>query len=304
MPIVQTKCLTKSFKGLEVLKGVSFEVRSGSIFGIIGSSGAGKSTLIRCLVGLEKPTSGTVRIEGTLGMIFQQFNLFSHLTALENVCFAMGDRDEAKRLLKLVGLEGKEQLYPAQMSGGQKQRVGIARALACKPKVLFCDEATSALDPETTQNILDLLNRLNEELGLTIILITHEMEVIRAICHEVAVLDHGEIVEVAPVADLFASPRHATTRRFVETIRHETHFKPKGEMLRLLFRGESVKQAVISRIVRESGVDVNILLGGIDVFKKEKIGTLLVDITGSDEERKKARSILKEMQIECEVVSC
>ena len=303
MSIVETKDLSKSFGGKAAIKGINLKVEPGSIYGIIGLSGAGKSTLIRCLVGLEKPTSGSVEVHGDIGMIFQHFNLFSHLTALGNVCFPNPDEKRARELLKLVDLDGKEELYPAQMSGGEKQRVAIARAIANDPKVLFCDEATSALDPETTQNILSLLTELNVRLNLTIVLITHEMEVVKSICHEVAVLDDGQIVEQGKVADLFASPKHPTTRRFLETIQHETHFSTNGELLRLLFRQESAGQPVISKIVRESNADINILLGGIDVLKEETIGTLLVELTGSEEERKKAHAVLQRLGVHYEVVS-
>jgi len=303
MSAVKTKNLSKAFEGGLALSGVNLEIASGSIYGIIGFSGAGKSTLVRCLVGLEKPSSGSLQVEGKIGMIFQHFNLFSHLTALGNVLFVNDDIEKARGLLKLVGLEQKESLYPAQLSGGEKQRVAIARALANDPAVLFCDEATSALDPETTQNILSLLTELNNRLKLTIVLITHEMEVVKSICHEVAVLDGGQIVEQGRVADLFANPKHSTTRRFLETIHHETHFATTGELLRLLFRSENARQPVISRIVRESNADINILLGGIDVLKEETIGTLLVELTGTKEEREKAHAILQAMGVQYEVVS-
>ncbi|MCH9703538.1 MAG: ATP-binding cassette domain-containing protein, partial [Chlamydiae bacterium] len=284
---VKTKKLSKWYGSQKALQSIDLEVQAGSIYGIIGFSGAGKSTLLRCLVGLEEPTEGSVEVSGEIGMIFQHFNLFGHLTAVDNVLFANPDRKRAFELLKQVGLEGLEQLYPAQMSGGQKQRVAIARALANHPKVLFCDEATSALDPETTQSILELLLNLNQELGLTIVLITHEMEVVKSICHEVAVLDGGEVVEKGAVADLFATPKHPTTRRFLETIRHESQFETKGELLRLLFRQQTAGKPIISQLVRESNADINILLGGIDVLKEETIGTLLVEVTGSYEQRQK-----------------
>ena len=298
MSVLVTKNLTKRFGRSDALKGINLQVSSGSIYGIIGFSGAGKSTLVRLLVGLEEPTSGSVAVKGRIGMIFQHFNLFGHLTALGNVCFANNDKRRGKELLELVGLSGKEGLYPAQLSGGEKQRVAIARALANDPKILFCDEATSALDPQTTGTILNLLKKLNRELGLTIVLITHEMEVIKSICSEVAVLDGGKIVEQGRVADLFAAPKHPTTKRFLGTIQHETHFETKGELLRLLFRQETASKPVISRVVREANVDINILLGGIDVLKEETIGTLLVELTGSIEERKKAHAILKELKVE------
>ena len=306
MSIVYTKDLTKSFDGRAALEGIDLAVEKGSIYGIIGQSGAGKSTLIRCLSGLEKPTSGTLKVEGKIGMIFQHFNLFSHLTALGNVLFPNPDKAKALALLKMVGLEGKEHLYPAHLSGGEKQRVAIARALANDPDVLFCDEATSALDPDTTQTILALLTKLNEELGLTIVLITHEMEVIKSICHEVAILDGGTIVEKGRVADLFATPKHPTTVRFLASIQHEepTHLSTGGEMLRLLFRQKSAQEPVISQLVRASNADINILLGGIDVLKEETVGTLIVEVTGSEEERQKAHDFLRTKGIQYEVIPC
>lgn len=308
MNLIEVKKLRKTFNSKLALVDISFEVAQGSIYGIIGQSGAGKSTLLRCLVDLEKPSSGSVSVKGKFGMIFQHFNLFSHLTALRNVEFPMSrpSREKALHLLDLVGLKDKRHLYPAHLSGGEKQRVAIARALADDPKILFCDEATSALDPESTQNILSLLTRLNRELNVTIVLITHEMDIIKSICTHVAVLDEGEIVEEGRVGDLFFDPKHPKTRRFLATIQHDepSGVSTHGEMLRLHFRNESAKSPIISHLVKESNVDVNILLGGIDVLKEETIGTLIVELTGTLPEREKAHVFLKEKGIHYEVLPC
>ena len=310
------------------LNNISLDVKKGDIYGIIGMSGAGKTTLIRCLTALEPPTEGGVWIEDVelstlsrkelrcarkkIGMIFQHFNLFSSRTALENVLFPMEivnreNLDRAEELLELVGLKHKKHAYPAQLSGGEKQRVGIARALACSPAVLLCDEATSSLDPKTTQTILDLLVELNSSLGLTIILITHQMEVIKKICTRVAVLEHGEIIEEGSVEDLFAAPSHPTTKQFLQGLVHELpdHFLPKQEgkeLIRLSFKGEGAGQPIISRLIKNYEVEVNILLGGIDSLRTTTIGNLVVELSGSQEELRKARSFLESQDVICEVI--
>ncbi|HYD51990.1 MAG TPA: ATP-binding cassette domain-containing protein, partial [Gemmatimonadaceae bacterium] len=242
-PMIQLRDVVKVFRSgpedVRVLKGVSLEVEAGEIFGVIGRSGAGKSTLVRCVNALERPTSGTVHVHGreitalegralrearhAIGMVFQHFNLLSSRTVEANVAFPLelAGRPKAEiagvvqPLLELVGLASKRGRYPSELSGGEKQRVGIARALASRPDVLLCDEATSALDPETTQAILELLRDVNRKLGLTILLITHEMPVIKEICARVAVLDHGEVVEQGPVFDVFTAPRSDVTRALV-----------------------------------------------------------------------------------------
>ncbi|MFE4301150.1 methionine ABC transporter ATP-binding protein MetN, partial [Bacillus velezensis] len=227
---------------VNAVQDVTLDIKKGEIFGIIGYSGAGKSSLIRLLNGLEKPTSGTVEVAGTelnkvssrglrkarqeISMIFQHFNLLWSRTVRENIMFPLeiagvkkSERvRRADELIKLVGLEGKEKSYPSQLSGGQKQRVGIARALANNPKVLLCDEATSALDPQTTDSILDLLSDINDRLGLTIVLITHEMHVIRKICNRVAVMENGKVVEEGEVLQVFRNPREPMTKRFVQQV--------------------------------------------------------------------------------------
>lgn len=321
--IVEIKNLNKRFGSTYALKNIDLTVKQGEIFGIIGMSGAGKSTLIRCLTALEKPNEGQIFLEGMdltslseaelraarkkMGMIFQYFNLFSSRNALENVAYpleidgiALHERiQRAKELLEVVGLKGKEQHYPAQLSGGEKQRVAIARALARSPALLLCDEATSALDPRTTHSLLELLSKLNRELSLTILLITHEMEAIKQISTHVAVLEHGEVVEQGETANLFASPKHPTTKRFLQNLTHTIpeQFLQKGEnqeLLRLSFKGKSSGQPVISHLVRAINVEVNILLGGIDVLKEGVVGNLIVALTGTNEARLKACLFLEE----------
>ncbi|MFN0065820.1 MAG: methionine ABC transporter ATP-binding protein [Chlamydiales bacterium] len=306
--IIQIEELAKEFPSpdgrgvVSALQDVTLSIVAGEIYGIIGSSGAGKSTLIRILTGLDKPTSGRVLVRDThLGMVFQHFNLFSSRTALQNILFPLevqkkeGEK-RARELLALVGLGSKGDLYPSQLSGGEKQRVAIARALATRPQILLCDEATSALDPETTSSILRLLVELNEKLGLTIILITHEMEVIKSTCNRVAVLEGGKIVEEGLVADLFAAPKHPTTMRFLQGMIHEQpqSLPLRGRLLRLCFRHETAKEPIISQIIRTTQVDINILSGSIDVLKEETVGALIVELTGHEHDIERAQQMLKE----------
>lgn len=337
-PVIEIVDLVKVYQTqvgappLRALDGINFSVKKGEVFGLIGMSGAGKSTLIRCLTCLERPTEGRVFIAGNdlvvlddaelrqarkkMGMIFQHFNLFSSRTALQNVTYPleiekMKPEERKKRaleLLALVGLKGKEKLYPSQLSGGEKQRVAIARALATHPDVLLSDEATSALDPRTTDAILELLAKLNRELGLTILMITHEMEVIKKICTHVAVLEHGKIIESGPVAEVFVSPKHLTTRQFLLNLVHDIpkHFFPSkknSQLLRLTFRQEEARRPIISQLVKTHGVDVNILLGGIDRLRTETIGHLIIELAGSMEERMQARLFLEKHGVHCEEVT-
>lgn len=330
--LIQIRNLSKKFGGTYALKNINFSVNRGEIFGIIGMSGAGKSTLIRCLACLDKPSSGQIFFHDQeltalsekqlraprkkMGMIFQQFNLFSSRTALENIVYPLEidhvPREQrlsrAKELIAIVGLEGKEHLYPAQLSGGEKQRVAIARALSRNPDILLCDEATSALDPRNTQAILELLARLNSQLSLTIILITHEMEVIKQICTQVAVLEQGGIVEQGATAQLFAMPHHPTTKRFLQSVTHAIpdYFLPKEkdqELLRLSFTGRSSSQPIISRLIREHEVEVNILLGGIDILRSETVGILVIGLTGASHERQKALQFLEKQGVLWEKVA-
>ncbi|MFC2049357.1 methionine ABC transporter ATP-binding protein [Chlamydiota bacterium] len=331
MAIIKVENLAKRFQETDALKGINLSVGEGTVFGIIGMSGAGKSTLIRCLACLERPSAGEIFLKGekisgltakqlrkarkNMGMIFQHFNLFSARTALENIVYPleiMGVAEQersarARELLELVGLKGKERHYPLQLSGGECQRVAIARALANNPSVLLCDEATSSLDPRSTQAILELLASLNQKLGLTIVLITHEMEVIKQICTHVAVLEAGEIVEQGTTADLFATPKHPTTKRFLQSVTHAIpeHLLPRKEgqeLLRLTFTGKSASQPVISRLIRQHPVEVNILFGGIDILKTETVGSLVVALAGEVSERDKARRFLEESGVHWELL--
>ena len=295
------------------LRDVTLDIAAGEVFGVIGQSGAGKSTLIRMINGLERPSQGRVVTDGEdvgaldpaalrtlrrrVGMIFQHFNLLSSKTVAENVAFPLkvaglpprAVEARVSELLSRVGLSDQARKYPAQLSGGQKQRVGIARALASGPKVLLCDEATSALDPQTTEQILDLLAQLNRELGLTIVLITHEMEVIRRVCHRVAVLDAGAVVESGEVAEVFLHPRHAVTRRLVADAAGLAGENAPAGALRLTFRGRATYEPVLGRVARDTGVDYSILAGRIDRIRDEPYGQLLVSLVGGDVGAARAR---------------
>lgn len=320
------------------LEDIDLSVARGEIVGVIGRSGAGKSTLIRLVNGLEKPTSGRIVVDGidvgtlderalgpvrrSIGMIFQHFNLLSSRTVFNNVALPLEiagvDRASIRRrvepLLEMVGLADKRDRYPAELSGGQKQRVGIARALATEPKVLLSDEATSALDPETTAAILDLLAGIQRELGLTILLITHEMAVIRRIAQRVAVIDCGRIVEQGPVAEVFAAPAHATTRSFLgaETGRGvpawiaerlQTEPVEGGKtVLRIVFRGEHATDPVLSQLSRELGIDVNILSGSIERIGGSPFGILLVALPGDAAAQARGTRFLADRELHTEVI--
>ncbi|WP_426664671.1 methionine ABC transporter ATP-binding protein [Rhodanobacter aciditrophus] len=317
-------------KDIPALQPFSLDIMDGEVFGIIGHSGAGKSTLVRLINLLERPSGGRILIGETemtaldepalraqrrrIGMIFQHFNLLASQTVADNVAFPLrlaGERDAATirarvgELLQRVGLGEHATKYPAQLSGGQKQRVGIARALANRPEILLCDEATSALDPQTTASVLDLLAAINRELKLTIVLITHEMDVVRRICDRVAVLDAGRIVEKGTVADVFLHPRHATTRRFVNEALPEEAASAQaplaqvgGRMLRLTFRGATTLSPVLSQVMRESGVDFNLLAGRIDRIKELPYGQLTLTLEGANTDA--ALAALREAGIEIE----
>lgn len=325
-------------KPVYALKDVNLEITKGEIFGVIGSSGAGKSTLIRCVNLLEAPTSGSVVLDGSdltqlsstelsnarrqIGMIFQHFNLLSSRTVFDNVAlpleFAGVDKDAIKQkvipLLELVGLEAKHESYPSELSGGQKQRVAIARALASEPKVLLCDEATSALDPSTTKSILALLKDINDRLGLTILLITHEMEVVKNICHKVAIIDKGELIEQNTVAKFFANPKTDLARTFIEaTINLEvpeeyqqriTAERKEGAypLVRLGFTGDSVDSAVISEVSRHFKVDVNILSADIEFAGGIKFGFMLAELIGAKSDTIATKAYLQEHAVNVEVI--
>ena len=292
---------------------VSLTIAPQEIFGIIGHSGAGKSTLVRLINLLEMPTSGQVWIDGVemtaldgsglramrqqVSMIFQHFNLLYSKTVAQNVAWPLKINgvssqeipERVNALLARVGLESHANKFPAQLSGGQKQRVGIARALATRPKVLLCDEATSALDPQTTRSVLQLLSEINRELGLTIVLITHEMDVIRRICDRVAVLDVGKVVESGPVAQVFLHPQHITTRRFVQEAEHldedevsDDFAHVPGSIVRLTFIGESTYIPHLAEVTRATQVDFSILIGRIDRIRDTPYGQLTVALTNGD----------------------
>ena len=316
--MIEFQQLHKSYavdgRAVTALHPLDLKIEAGEVFGIIGHSGAGKSTLIRLINRLEEPSGGRVLIDGQdataldaaglralrrqVGMIFQHFNLLSARTVAGNVAFPLELAGMAQaqidarvaELLRTVGLEAHAGKYPAQLSGGQKQRVGIARALATGPKILLCDEATSALDPQTTASVLRLLARLNRELGLTIVLITHEMDVIRRVCDRVAVLDAGYMVESGPVTQVFLHPEHPTTRRFVsesehvdEGELHRDHDAVEGRIVRLTFLGDGTYEPLLGRIARDTGVDYNILSGRIDRIKDTPYGQLTVALVGGDQ---------------------
>ncbi|MDL4839931.1 methionine ABC transporter ATP-binding protein [Aquibacillus rhizosphaerae] len=315
---------------------LSLEIEKGEIFGVIGYSGAGKSTFIRLINRLENPTSGQVVIDGeditslsknklrlsrqNIGMIFQHFNLLWSRTVRENIAFPLEIAGISKQermarvdeLIGLVGLSGREDAYPSELSGGQKQRVGIARALANDPKVLLCDEATSALDPETTDSILKLLIDINEKLGLTIILITHEMHVIRKICHRVAVMEAGKVVEQGDVLDVFSHPIMPVTKKFVEQVMGDNNQEDSlewlttgyknGDIIKLHFVGETTSQALISQVAKQFDVDINILQGKITQTQKGAYGSLIVHIDGVSDEKESALAYIKSAPVEVEVV--
>jgi len=315
---------------------VSLAVDAGQIYGIIGYSGAGKSTLIRLLNGLETPTSGRIDVGGfdiarakgshlrqarlKISMVFQHFNLLWSRTVSQNIAFSMQIAGVPKaqiaprvaELIALVGLQGRENAYPSQLSGGQKQRVGIARALANNPSVLLCDEATSALDPQTTDAILDLLLDINRQLKLTIVLITHEMHVVRKICHRVAVMENGRIVEEGPVLDVFTRPQQPITRQFVKQVSQyadtEESFNPlltahlPGAIFKLTFVGVQTHQAVISEVIRRYALTINILHGKISHTLNGSFGELYIHAEGNEQQVADMLSLLHERDIAVEVI--
>lgn len=319
-------------RSVEAVRPTDLHVRRGEIFGLIGYSGAGKSTLLRLINRLEQPTAGRIQIDGIdvtaldaaglrafrrrVGMIFQHFNLLSSKTVADNVAMPMrlaGNRDAERvqarvsELLLRVGLSDQANKYPAQLSGGQKQRVGIARALATGPDILLCDEATSALDPETTGQVLQLLREINQELGLTIVLITHEMDVIRRICDRVGVMESGQVVETGPVAEVFLQPQHPTTQRFVQlsegsedSMQKEDFARVEGRILRLTFLGESTYAPLLSQIMQQTGAGYSILAGRIGRIKDQPCGQLTLALSG--ERAAEAEQLLGRAGVRLEVI--
>ncbi|WP_088014507.1 methionine ABC transporter ATP-binding protein [Gottfriedia acidiceleris] len=336
--MIQINNVSKTYKGkkgtVTAVQNVSLTIEAGEIFGMIGYSGAGKSTLLRMLNGLESPTSGEVIINGQsiskcsssqlrkarqkIGMIFQHFNLLWSRTVLENILFPLEiakvpkkeSIDRAKELIKLVGLEGRENAYPSELSGGQKQRVGIARALANNPDVLLCDEATSALDPETTDSILALLTNINKQLGITIILITHEMHVIQKICQRVAVMENGNVVEEGHVVDVFTRPKQPITKKFVTQIKGNdeeldseviSEGDGKDNTYKLTFKNGQADQPHISEVVKHFDIEINILQGKIVQTAEGSYGTMKIQLVGDVNNIKEAIAYLESKQVEVEV---
>ena len=331
------KTYTVGNKQVEALKGVSLNVEKGEIFGVIGFSGAGKSTLLRTINLLEKPTSGSVVVNGQnmltlnekelrqarkkIGIIFQHFNLLSSYNVFDNVAEILRmnkvPKDEIKRkvedLLRLVGLEDKAHSYPSQLSGGQKQRVGIARALATDPEILLCDEATSALDPQTTESILELLLDINRKFNLTIVLITHEMQVIKKICDRVAIMENGVIIEQGSVLDIFSDPREQTTRNFIKTIFDDevpaeilANIKqtgPAARILRVAFRGEAALDPVLGTLSARFPVSTNLLYGSITSIKGTALGILLLHISGEEQAVEESIAFLRESVYKVDIVT-
>ena len=341
MALIELSHVKKSFgkkqTAVHAVNDVSLQVEKGDIYGIVGYSGAGKSTLVRLLNGLELPTAGDVVINGQnilalknkelrnfrkkIGMIFQHFNLLWSRTVAENIELPLElagvekakRRQRAQELIKLVGLEGRETAYTAQLSGGQKQRVWIARALANEPEILLCDEATSALDPQTTEEVLDLLLSINKKLHLTIVLITHEMNVIRKICNKVAVMEHGQIVEEGSVQSVFRNPQQEVTKRFVqqdlepeedvEELRQAfLRENPQGHLVTLTFTQDNANEPVISQAIRRFQIDVNVVYGKIQQTNEGSFGGLTVLLTGEANEIEKAITFFKEQQVGVEVI--
>ena len=333
-----TKIYTAAEQQILALDDVSLTVKKGEIFGIIGLSGAGKSTLVRCVNMLERPTHGSIFVDGQeitalgnqdlraarqkIGMIFQHFNLLSSRTVFDNIMFpleiARVPKSEARQrvqsLLEMVGLTDKADVYPVQLSGGQKQRVGIARALANRPSLLLSDEATSALDPQTTRSILGLLRDINRRLDLTILLITHDMNVIKEVCDRVAVIDNSKIVEIGDVLDVFSNPQTPTSRSFIGTvinreIPEELLHRPNGHsenmatrLVRVSFIGASAGEPIISSMIRQYDVQANILYGNIDRVKDTPFGNLALELMGSPEMIDSGLAYLRHRGLEIEVL--
>ena len=326
--MIQIKDVTKTFVGrdntVEALKGINLDIEKGNICGIIGMSGAGKSTLVRCLNFLEKPTSGTVLIEGQdlqamndvqlrrtrteIAMIFQHFNLLMQRNVRDNICFPLEivgvKRKEAKKraaeLLKIVGLSEKAKAYPSQLSGGQKQRVAIARALANNPKILLCDEATSALDPTTTKSILALLKEINQQYGITIVIITHEMSVVQEICNQVAIIDDGYLVESGSVEDVFSRPQTKAAQKLVFQGERRTAEMRGKRCIRIVFRENSSFEPVIGNMVLACREPVNILLADTKDIGGIAHGQMVLQLPEDDVTAEKMIQYLKERNLTVE----
>ena len=341
--MIELEQISKTFAdaGREVhaVNNVSLTIRNGDVFGIIGFSGAGKSTLVRCINLLERPTEGSVRIDGKeltrmpakelrqarrkIGMIFQHFNLMPSRTIFGNVAYPLkgsGLRkdqiaEKVRKLLDLVGIADKENAYPSQLSGGQKQRAAIARALANDPDILLCDEATSALDPQTTKAILKLLERLNRELGITLVVITHEMAVVKEICNRVAVMDHGRVVEEGEVFSVFASPKEELTRSFIKTTSNlqkieeliaakspVVALKPGERIVRLSYVERNASEPLISTMTKKYGVILNIIFADIEIVQNAPIGGTVGILSGPQDKMDEALEDLRSKNVGVEVI--
>ena len=326
-------------KEVQAVKDVNLTIHDGDIFGIIGFSGAGKSTLVRCINLLERPTSGTVTVDDKeitalsakelrkarkkIGMIFQHFNLMTSRTIFGNVAYPLKGSglskqeiaDKVHNLLDLVGISEKENAYPSQLSGGQKQRVAIARALANDPKILLCDEATSALDPQTTKSILKLLQKVNETLGITIVVITHEMDVVKEICNRVAVMDHGNVVEEGEVFSIFATPQNKVTRDFIKTTSNlqkieelveagspVVALKPGELIVRLSYIEKNASEPLISAVTEKFGIILNIIFADVEIVQNAPIGGTVAIVSGDKDKVEQALTYLKEKNVGVEVI--
>jgi D-methionine transport system ATP-binding protein len=334
-----SKTFTVSQKTVHAVQDVNLTIYDKEIFGIIGFSGAGKSTLVRCINLLERPTKGTVEVDGQkltglsakelrqsrkkIGMIFQHFNLMPSRTIFGNVAYPLWNsglskqeiQDKVRKLLRLVDISEKENAYPSQLSGGQKQRVAIARALANDPKILLCDEATSALDPQSTKSILQLLKTLNETLGITVVLITHEMDVVKEICHRVAVMDHGRVVEQGDVFSIFANPKQEITRNFIKTTSNLqkidellksnapiVSLKPGELIVRLSYIQKNTSEPLISIVSQKFGVRLNIIFADVEIVQGAPIGGTVAIISGEREQITQAVQFLIEKHVAVEVL--
>ena len=331
-PIIQIQGLAKTFGAgagaVHALEHIDLQIERGEIFGIIGLSGAGKSTLVRCMNLLEQPTEGRVVVDGgeltalteqqlrrarqSIGMIFQGFNLLMQRTALDNITFPLEltgvprrkARKKAQELLDLVGLGDRAEAYPAQLSGGQKQRVAIARALATDPKVLLCDEATSALDPTTTQSILSLLKDLNQKLGVTVVVITHEMKVVEQICHRVAIIAESRIVEIGEVSEVFCHPKTSAARRLISPrTERDAHFGGRDRMYRITFDGTTSDRPVVADMVLACGEPVNIWFADTKDIEGKALGHMLLQLPENPLSAGRMLAYLDEHQISYEEVA-
>lgn len=341
--MIQIKNLSKIYnsngKTIEALKDINLTINDGDIYGIIGLSGAGKSSLVRCINLLETPTTGEIIIDGLykenssiditkvsaselrkarkkIGMIFQHFNLLMNSTVYDNIAFPIKLSKYSKdnldkrvnELLEVVGLTDKKDMYPSQLSGGQKQRVGIARALANDPEIILCDEATSALDPTTTESILSLIKDINKKLNITVVVITHEMDVVKKLCNKVAVLENGNVVEKGDVVEVFSDPKTKTSREFLRDTIFEApkeivnKLKPGEKLLRVFFEGNEANEPVISRLSRTFDLDISIIAGNIETIQGTQIGNLVIKLTGTNDKISDAINYLNEINLKVEVI--